>query len=107
MRARCLHDVPRVPDSKGAMICPACRSQWRKQNRRKKLGYDDWFEQQRGLCAFCGLAIDANSNRTHLDHSHVTGRKRGLVHAACNIMIGGLENAVALIGWDRIRAYLA
>ena len=73
---------------------------------RKQQHYDEWFQRQAGLCAFCGLPLDANSNRTHLDHNHETGRERGLVHAQCNHMIGGVENAVRLLGIVRVMRYI-
>lgn len=113
MRTFCQHEPKRWIalsqkhlDGTPVMTCAECRSIWRRQNRCKKMGYDQWFQQQRGLCAFCSLPLDVDSNHTHLDHNHVTDRKRGLVHAACNQMIGGIENAVRLIGWDRLRQYL-
>lgn len=74
--------------------------------RRRKQDYDGWWTRQHGLCAFCGLLMDYEGNDTHLDHDHVTGRKRGLVHARCNRMIGGFEKAVALLGLERVLAYL-
>lgn len=114
MRTFCLHEPKRWValsqkhlDGTPVMTCADCRSAWRRQNRRKKIGYDQWFEQQGGLCAFCGLALEEDSNKTHLDHNHVTGVKRGLVHAQCNLMIGGIENAVALVGLDHLLRYIA
>jgi len=57
------------------------------------------------MCAFCGLPLP-DDNTVHLDHDHVTGRKRGLVHAKCNIMIGGVERALMIMKWDKVMAYL-
>ena len=86
--------------------CHECFNTWRNQHRRKQQNYDEWFDKQHGSCAFCGLPLEPNSNCTHLDHDHRTGRKRGLVHAKCNLMIGGIEKALDLIGLDRILAYV-
>jgi hypothetical protein len=73
----------------------------REKNRawmRKQQHYDEWFTRQKGLCAFCGLPLIYEDNATHLDHDHVTGRERGLVHAQCNQAIGGFELAIQLVG---------
>lgn len=44
-----------------------------------------------GDCAFCGkFGADLV-----VDHDHMTGRIRGLVHPACNRMIGSHNNATA------------
>lgn len=112
MRAKCNH-VPRRlvatstkhKDGSPQMICADCLSTWRKRAHRKKQGYDEWWDRQQGLCALCNQKL-VDDNTTHLDHDHVTGRKRGLVHAYCNLMIGGIENAVALAGWDAILRHL-
>jgi hypothetical protein len=89
------------------MRCADCLSIWRRQNRNKKMGYDALFQKQNGLCAFCARPLDAESNTTHRDHNHATGATRGLVHSRCNQMIAGIEDALDLVGWDRMRAYLA
>jgi hypothetical protein len=78
----------------------------KRRHHRKKQRYGDWFQRQAGLCAFCGLPLEANSQRIHLDHNHATGVDRGLVHAQCNQMIGGTENAIKLLGLDAVLAYL-
>lgn len=110
--ARCLHNprimVPNGARSKGGkpiLYCHECKKAAQRKSRRKKQRYADWYERQQGLCAFCGLPLP-DDNTTHLDHDHVTGRKRGLVHAACNTAIGGVEKALALVGEDRMRRYL-
>jgi hypothetical protein len=79
---------------------------WRRNDARKRQDYDGWWTRQRGLCAFCGLPMDYESQTTHLDHNHVTGVKRGLVHAKCNVIIGGIERGIALVGLERLLAYL-
>lgn len=113
-QAKCLH-APRVmvpnggkhKDGSAILQCKECIRQSKRQSRRRKMGYDEWFQRQRGLCAFCGLLLDPDSNRTHLDHNHRTDQKRGLVHAACNQMIGGIENAIALVGLDALVRYVS
>lgn len=112
MRATCNH-IPRrlVPngakhlDGTPQLICADCRSTWSQRYNRKKQGYADWWTRQHGLCAFCGLPLSDDST-THLDHNHETGRKRGLVHARCNQMISGIEDAVRLVGLDRLVTYM-
>lgn len=95
----------RKKDGTPVTACADCKSDWARRYNRKHMGWQDLWDAQRGLCAFCGLAL-ADDNSTHRDHDHMTGRVRGLVHAHCNQMIGGVENAVAAVGWDRLLAYL-
>jgi hypothetical protein len=102
-RATCRHPNPQPYRG---YRCHECLNDWRNANHRKKQNYDHWFQRQRGLCAFCGLPLEPNSQRTHLDHNHETGVERGLVHAQCNQAIGGLELAVRLIGWTRALRYI-
>lgn len=113
MRATCCHQpremVPngaRRKDGSPILQCRQCVRTWHNKYTRKKQNYDVWFQQQAGLCAFCCLPLEANSNRTCLDHDHVTGRERGLVHAVCNHMVAGVENAARLIGWVAMRRYI-
>lgn len=86
-----------------------CRECVREKNRiwmRQQQHYDEWFTKQRGMCAFCGLPMVYEDNATHLDHNHVTGVERGLVHAQCNQAVGGSELAIRLIGLPRLLDYL-
>jgi recombination endonuclease VII len=113
MRATCNHAPRRLirgggkhKDGSPVMVCADCRSIWHQRHYRKKSGFAALWDQQRGLCAFC-LQMLADDNTTHRDHNHATGEVRGLVHAQCNQMIGGIENAVALVGLERIGHYLA
>jgi len=91
-------------DGTSIVICADCKAAYAQRWHRKKQGWQAFWDAQRGLCAFCGQSL-VDDSTTHLDHNHVTGVKRGLVHAQCNQMIGGIESAVALVGWTRLTAY--
>jgi len=112
MWAKCLHSPRRLTasgakhkDGTPLMICADCKSTSQRRSRNKKIGYDARFEAQDGLCAFCGQPL-ADDNTTHREHNHVTGQERGLVHARCNQMIGGIENAAALLGLDGLLGWI-
>jgi hypothetical protein len=45
-------------------------------------------EQQAGLCAICGGQPNGPGRRLHVDHCHMTGRRRALLCAKCNTMLG-------------------
>lgn len=47
------------------------------------------FDKQKGLCALCGLPLDPELEKNHLDHDHAlngpnAGRVRGLLCNLCN-----------------------
>jgi len=44
-----------------------------------------------GLCDLCGRPFESGKDR-HFDHDHVTGAFRGVLHRACNMAIGNLED---------------
>ena len=112
MRATCNHQ-PRVMVPNGAkhkdgtpqLVCRACLSVWHQRHHRKKHGFGPMWDAQHGLCKFCGQPL-ADDNTTHWEHNHVTGAPRGLVHARCNQLISGIEDALAVVGWDKVRQYL-
>lgn len=70
------------------------------------------LKEQGGLCPLCGTAIDMSIRASAcLDHNHVTGEIRGVLHRACNAAEGKVKNAVARWGgtgedYDKIIAYL-
>jgi Recombination endonuclease VII len=86
--------------------CEECYNLKRRLNFRKKQNFDERWEKQKGLCAFCHEPMDYESNSIHLDHDHASGRKRGLVHSRCNTMIAGIENAMKTIGLDSAMQYI-
>lgn len=48
-------------------------------------------EAQFDLCALCGGSFTAK-NPPVLDHDHLSGTIRGVLHRGCNSMLGKLEN---------------
>lgn len=44
---------------------------------------EDMFKAQKGLCRVCG-----KPGKLVVDHDHITGKVRGLLHSVCNVVIG-------------------
>jgi hypothetical protein len=69
--------------------------------RLKKYGltsgdYEGMLSAQGGKCALCGLP-DVTGRRLAVDHSHATGRVRGLLCHRCNTGIGLLGDNPELL----------
>ena len=58
--------------------------------------YNKMVEGQNGVCAICSEACRTHVNLT-VDHSHVTGKVRGLLCFGCNTSIGKLKDSPALL----------
>lgn len=56
--------------------------------------YDKMFDKQQGFCAICLRHQKLFSLRLAVDHSHKTGKIRGLLCSSCNTALGliGEEN---------------
>jgi Recombination endonuclease VII len=101
-------DAPR-PAGTGSSSRYKCVVCWRESIRishRRKQRYDEWWVKQNGLCALCGNAMVYEDITSCLDHNHVTGQKRGLVHSRCNQLIAGFENMINEIGLDQGLRYI-
>jgi hypothetical protein len=64
-----------------------------KANALRKYGmtlreFEYWLFSQKGLCAICELPM----KRVTVDHSHKSGRVRGLLCSTCNTGIGMLRD---------------
>lgn len=64
-------------------------------NRRLKLAYnitiqekERMIQEQKGLCGSCGELLDKNISNCHVDHSHESGKIRGILCSDCNRGIG-------------------
>ena len=54
---------------------------------------------QGGLCPLCGLEIDLKIPREGvIDHNHITGECRGVLHRSCNAAEGKVRRAVVCWG---------
>ena len=49
------------------------------------------LEKQGGGCKVCGATTSRNGRRLHIDHSHITGKVRGLLCDTCNLTLGNYE----------------
>ena len=77
-------------DRRGRKYDPAKRRSW---NYRTRYGVsaadvDALLASQGGLCAICRKV----PRRPVVDHDHSTGKVRGVLCHACNVMAGSLEN---------------
>ena len=65
--------------------------------------YDEMFKRQGGVCAICGKPETQAYNSTRIighlciDHSHETGKIRGLLCMKCNRGVGLFQDDVALL----------
>jgi hypothetical protein len=75
----------------------------RKRYGLSEAGYEEMMNRQNGLCAICGER--PQKTRLAVDHDHISGKIRGLVHRKCNVGLGmfdddieKLKRAVAYLG---------
>jgi len=70
----------------------SARSAWKAGLRRRYgLTADAWWAlliDQAGRCAVCADPMQD----PYVDHEHVTGKVRGLVHRVCNFAVAAVEN---------------
>jgi hypothetical protein len=72
------------------------RDRWIDQKLQKKFGitlqqYKTILDNQSGMCIICGRTPAENGKMLAVDHSHKTGKNRGLLCSSCNICIGFIE----------------
>ena len=66
--------------------------------------YDKIYTEQNGCCSICGAHQSELSHTLGVDHSHTTGKVRGLLCTPCNTKLSAVED----IDWvDRAETYLA
>ena len=86
--------------------CKESHNKWKRNNPEKlkeqwtkyrlmhnygitKLDWDIMFEKQKGCCALCNESFgDNNWMKPVVDHNHITGKVRGLLHRSCNLLLG-------------------
>ena len=59
---------------------------------------------QDGRCAICGIfvtlekvSLAEKKKRAHLDHDHLTGKKRGILCGHCNLMLGFAQDDLKIL----------
>ena len=78
----------------------------RRIKHRWGMSLDDYraaLDAQGGVCAICGLPPEPQ-RRLAIDHSHTTGKRRGLLHRLCNLILGNAKDNPAVL--DASAAYL-
>ena len=59
--------------------------------------YNAMFKKQKGRCCLCGMHQSKIKTRLAVDHSHKTGKVRGLLCSRCNMGLGFFkENIIVL-----------
>ena len=69
------------------------------------------YRKQEGICPLCLLPLPKEPSKYALDHDHVTGEVRGVLHMGCNKAEGNIFNAVGRWGkvgkdYDAVIPYL-
>jgi hypothetical protein len=59
--------------------------------------FDAILELQGGGCRICGKTPEEDTRTFHVDHSHATGRIRGILCHGCNTGIGLFKENVAFL----------
>jgi len=72
--------------------------------------YDTMLKIQNGVCAICkqpeiSLNNVGTTKNLSVDHSHFTGKTRGLLCNRCNTLIGYLEHKLVLEANKYLRRY--
>ena len=78
---------------------PSFKSNVRKGQLKSKYGirpedYDFLFAIQKGRCAICKMAEEGTREFLCVDHSHDTGKVRGLLCHKCNLGLGKFQDNV-------------
>ena len=68
--------------------------------------YKDMFVKQGSACAMCKVTEPTVRKDWCIDHSHKTGKVRGILCHTCNMTLGHYEKILDTIGLDTINRYL-
>lgn len=86
---------------------PEMMKRWYRRSKLRRKGMDpDAIEKylltHNGNCEICGLP--PNGHRHYIDHSHTTGKFRGILCAKCNSGLGLFNDSPELL--DKAKIYL-
>lgn len=60
-------------------------------------GYNDILESQNNKCAICGTKDSGGKGCFHIDHSHNSGKIRGLLCYKCNTILGYANDNTSIL----------
>lgn len=85
-------------------ICRECKEYKRQNNQLKcvyklnKLKFDKMVKDQGNACFLCERSFElARRKYMHVDHSHVTGKVRGILCPGCNHALGIFKDSPELL----------
>ena len=58
--------------------------------------YDAMIEEQGNKCRICGVEF-GDRHTIHIDHSHTTGKVRGLLCCNCNKALGNVKDSIDIL----------
>jgi hypothetical protein len=77
-------------------MCQRHYKRWRLLQDKYGIGWEEFdtlWEQSSGECGICRCTLDVDERSTHIDHCHTTGRVRGILCHACNLMLGHAKDS--------------
>jgi hypothetical protein len=77
---------------------------WKRRYGMTRRAYERLLAYQGGMCAACGGPPDTEDQILAIDHSHETGKVRGLLCKACNTALGNAKDDPAKLA--RLKLYL-
>jgi hypothetical protein len=79
--------------------CKSCtRNTYLKWNYGISSGdYDRLLIEQNYSCWICKIHEDDYKENLHVDHDHSTGEVRGLLCAACNLLLGKAKDNITIL----------
>ena len=85
--------------------CKSCTAQkYFRGQLVNEVEFQEMMNQQKGVCAICGIDFGDLPKRACVDHDHKTNKVRGLLCTYCNSGLGHFKDSVKFL--QRARHYL-
>lgn len=102
----------KIKAGRGKFCCNDCYKEFRFKNKKdskelnrlyqkkhkyglNKEEYYSLFKSQQNKCAICGASFD--ETKAFVDHSHLSGKVRGLLCTKCNILLGMANDNIEIL----------
>lgn len=85
------------------------RGHYRRKYNQQIGDYNKMLALQNGVCAICERSDNFHRKFFDMDHSHITGKARGLLCLACNRIVGKVEHETIVRKdiFEKVQDYLA